>query len=126
MYRVGFLAILVLFIGSFCVNGKHSKKHRHIKASHRTAGVDISRYTISDQIVGIDVSKHTGIINWDIIKRQGVDFAYIKSTEGADYLDPRYLYNIKEAKDAGVLVGAYHFFGFTAQAKNRQTISFRR
>lgn len=119
MYRVGFLAILVLFIGSFCVNGKHSKKHRHIKASHRTAGVDISRYTISDQIVGIDVSKHTGIINWDIIKRQGVDFAYIKSTEGADYLDPRYLYNIKEAKDAGVLVGAYHFFRFHRTGKEQ-------
>jgi lysozyme len=72
-----------------------------------------------NKIIGIDVSKHTGDINWDIIKRQGVDFAYIKSTEGADYIDPRYLYNLKEAKSAGIPVGAYHFFRFHRSGKEQ-------
>ncbi|MBP1640141.1 MAG: glycoside hydrolase family 25 [Bacteroidetes bacterium] len=119
MYRIGIIAIALLFVGAFGLNGKHSKKGRHVKVYHRTAGVDISRYTTNDQIVGIDVSMHTGIINWDIIKRQGVDFAYIKSTEGADYLDPRYLYNLREAKSAGLPVGAYHFFRFHRTGKEQ-------
>ena len=112
MYRIGIIAFALLFAGILGVNGKHSKKARHIKPRHQVTRVEISKYLMPDQIVGIDVSMHTGLINWDIIKRQGVDFAYIKSTEGADYLDPRYLYNVKEAKSAGLPVGAYHFFRF--------------
>ena len=118
MKRIGFLAILIWCVAIFGVNGKHSRKVHH-KVHRPKIEVDISQYMSDNKIVGIDVSKHTGDINWDIIKRQGVGFAYIKSTEGADYLDPRFQYNIKEAKIAGVPVGAYHFFRFHRGGKEQ-------
>ena len=61
---------------------------------------------------GIDVSHHQGDINWEKIKEQGVNFAYIKATEGGDFKDRLYSSNYKKAKDVGVTVGAYHFFTF--------------
>ena len=106
------ITLLFLLLGALSVDGKHSKfRHRNI-SRHITPSVNISNYLWSNQIIGIDVSKHTGLIDWDQIKQQGIGFAYIKSTEGVDYLDPRFSYNVKEAKDAGVPVGAYHFFRF--------------
>lgn len=32
--------------------------------------------------LGCDVSNHQGTLNWGTIKTQGVQFAYIKATEG--------------------------------------------
>lgn len=58
---------------------------------------------------GTDVSHWQGDIRWDLVKRDGISFAYIKATEGVDYQDRNFKKNIKEAKDAGILVGAYHF-----------------
>ena len=60
-------------------------------------------------IHGIDVSKYQGDIDWRTVKASGVKFAYIKSTEGGDYVDPKFQQNWKEAKAAGVQRGAYHF-----------------
>jgi len=44
------------------------------------------------------------------LPRQGVDFAYIKATEGADHVDRRFSINWREAHAAGIRRGAYHFF----------------
>jgi lysozyme len=117
-YKVSLIVIVALFLSGFLASGKYSNKTKR-KTSQKTAGVNISKYLSNNQIVGIDVSMHTGLIDWDIIKRQGVDFAYVKSTEGADYIDPRYLFNVKEAKSAGVPVGAYHFFRFHRNGKEQ-------
>ncbi len=97
MYKIRVVAVLLLFVGGIWAYGKHTKKTKH---------------KVDTPIIGIDVSKHTGVIDWEKIKNQGVDFAYIKSTEGADYLDPRFKFNFKEAKEVGIPVGAYHFFRF--------------
>ncbi|MCL6728533.1 GH25 family lysozyme [Sphingomonas hankyongi] len=59
---------------------------------------------------GIDVSHHQGRIAWERLPRQGVDFAYIKATEGADHADRRFSINWREADAAGIHRGAYHFF----------------
>ena len=59
---------------------------------------------------GIDVSHHQGRIAWVKLPRQGVDFAYIKATEGADHVDRRFSINWREAHAAGIRRGAYHFF----------------
>jgi len=59
---------------------------------------------------GIDVSHHQGHIAWAKLPRQGVDFAYIKATEGADHVDRRFSINWRAAHAAGVRRGAYHFF----------------
>jgi len=59
---------------------------------------------------GIDVSHHQGPIAWTKLPSQGVDFAYIKATEGADHADTRFSNNWRAAHAAGVRRGAYHFF----------------
>jgi lysozyme len=59
-------------------------------------------------IQGIDVSKIQGDIDWSAVANSGVKFAWIKATEGVDYVDQRFQANWKGAKAAGVLRGAYH------------------
>lgn len=59
---------------------------------------------------GIDVSHHQGRIDWPAVKQAGVAFAFIKATEGGDFVDPRFVENWQAAKVAGVRRGAYHFF----------------
>lgn len=61
------------------------------------------------QVQGIDVSQWQGDIDWRKVREAGVDFAYIKATEGGDHLDPRFLDNWEGAARAGVARGAYHF-----------------
>lgn len=59
---------------------------------------------------GIDISHHQGSIAWEKLPGQGVDFAYIKATEGADHADRRFAINWQAARAAGIRRGAYHFF----------------
>lgn len=58
---------------------------------------------------GIDVSRHQEVIDWPAVARAGVAFAWIKATEGGDYLDPAFRRNWTLAGAAGVRRGAYHF-----------------
>lgn len=59
---------------------------------------------------GIDVSHWQGTIDWNAVAANGVEFAFIKATEGGDYVDPRFAANWDGARQAGVVRGAYHFF----------------
>ena len=65
-----------------------------------------SRYPLQ----GIDVSHHQGAIDWARLPAQGVDFAYIKASEGGDHRDPAFAANWEGARKAGIQRGAYHFF----------------
>lgn len=59
---------------------------------------------------GIDISAHQGRIDWDAVASDGVSFAYIKATEGGDFVDDRFEENWKHATAVGLERGAYHFF----------------
>lgn len=59
---------------------------------------------------GIDVSAHQGPIDWDAVTRGDVRFAYMKATEGSDFVDPRFAFNWRGAERAGLHRGAYHYF----------------
>lgn len=59
---------------------------------------------------GIDVSHHQGVIDWRQVAAQELDFVYIKASEGGDWRDPMFATNYDGARDAGLNVGAYHFF----------------
>ncbi|MEQ1718317.1 MAG: GH25 family lysozyme [Hyphomicrobium sp.] len=61
-------------------------------------------------VSGIDVSHHQGRIDWPRVAKSGVAFAYIKETEGGDFLDDRFTENWRGAAAAGIPRGAYHFF----------------
>lgn len=60
---------------------------------------------------GIDVSHWQGVISWDALAAAGgVQFAYIKATDGEHGLDPQFGRNWQKAKAAKIPRGAYHFF----------------
>lgn len=63
-------------------------------------------------IHGIDVARYQGEIDWTAVRRAGVSFAFIKATEGGDFLDPKFNDNWREAKRAGMPRGAYHYYYF--------------
>ena len=59
---------------------------------------------------GVDVSRWQGDIDWQTLRSQGANFVYIKATDGGDHLDPMFKKNWREAHQAGLKRGAYHFF----------------
>lgn len=58
---------------------------------------------------GIDASHYQGTINWTAARNAGIQFAYIKATEGTTYHDPLFNTNYPNAYHAGIVRGAYHF-----------------
>lgn len=58
---------------------------------------------------GIDVSTYQPTINWTSVKNGGIDFAYVKSTEGATWTSSTFANQMAGAAAAGVPAGAYHY-----------------
>lgn len=71
---------------------------------------------------GIDVSSHNGMMNLDAAAADGVEFVFIKASEGSDFRDENFRLNYNKALHAGMKIGAYHFFRFDSdgveQARN--------
>ena len=59
---------------------------------------------------GIDVSSHQGAIDWEKVQGDGIEFAYIKASEGGDFVDQLFADNWRGAASVGLDRGAYHFF----------------
>jgi GH25 family lysozyme M1 (1,4-beta-N-acetylmuramidase) len=59
---------------------------------------------------GVDVSYYNGAIDWAKAKAAGVQFAFIRVSDGTGFKDPKFATYWAGAKSAGVLRGAYQFF----------------
>lgn len=59
---------------------------------------------------GVDLSRFQTEVDWTTARANGVNFAFIKATEGGDMLDPMFDSHWRAAGRAGVKRGAYHFF----------------
>ena len=59
---------------------------------------------------GIDVSSHQGEIDWSTVASDNIRFAYIKATEGGDFVDRSFNANWRGAGKAGLNRAPYHFF----------------
>ena len=70
--------------------------------------VDPERYPVR----GIDVSRHNGMMNLDAAAAEGVEFIFIKASEGGEFRDENFRLNYQKARHAGMKIGAYHFFRF--------------
>ena len=78
-----------------------------------TKRININQYLVGGYSVkGVDVSHYQGEIDWEHFREQGIDFAFIKATEGSSLVDERFEENREGAKAAGLYAGAYHFFSF--------------
>lgn len=59
---------------------------------------------------GIDVSHHSGEIDWEEVSERGLDFVFVKASEGVDDADPSFARHWEAIGRLGVARGAYHFF----------------
>lgn len=69
------------------------------------------RYTSAQ---GIDVSSHQDEIDWQAVKEDNIEFAYIRAgyrgyTEGGLFEDPYFRRNMMAARQAGLKIGVYFF-----------------
>lgn len=60
--------------------------------------------------IGIDVALYQKTIDWSKVKASGQTFAFVKATQGHDITDPYFAVNWPQAKAAGLLRGAYHYY----------------
>lgn len=58
-------------------------------------------------MVGIDVSSWQRTIDWDKVKKAGIDFAIIRCGWGTTGVDNQFHRNMKEARRVGIKVGVY-------------------
>ena len=70
--------------------------------------VDEEKYPVR----GIDISRHNGQINFEKVKNDGMEFVFIKASEGTTHRDSLFSSNYEMARRAGLKTGAYHFFRF--------------
>lgn len=118
------IILLVFLAGAFLYGRNWWLEWQSGKIRYREFGIEIpSNYVVH----GIDVSRYQQTINWDAVKAMNVEgvqvgFAFIKATEGLIGTDFHFKRNWRNAKEAGVTRGAYHFFiatkDGTSQAKN--------
>lgn len=71
---------------------------------------DPKRHILGYSVYGIDVSKWQPSINWGKAKRDGLTFIFIKATEGASHVDPRFHERWKMALKTDWVRGAYHYY----------------
>jgi GH25 family lysozyme M1 (1,4-beta-N-acetylmuramidase) len=65
-------------------------------------------------VLGVDVSKYNGDIDWNKVRDAGISFAVIRAgyrgaTSGSLVVDPKFEQNMQGALDAGLDVGVYFF-----------------
>ncbi|QEU88485.1 lysozyme [Streptomyces viridosporus] len=85
--------------------GVGARIHEDVPAGEPSMGV----MAPTDGVQGIDVSHWQGAINWTSVRGAGIQFAWMKATEGTGYKDARFNTNYPAAYHAGVIRGAYHF-----------------
>ena len=69
---------------------------------------------------GVDVSNYQGDINFETLQEQGIQFVFIKATEGNAWIDERFKQNWKAAsKCSGLRYGAYHFMSFRTSGEEQ-------
>jgi lysozyme len=66
---------------------------------------------------GLDISHHQDLrLDLAQCRREGVEFVFMKATEGATFVDSAFGANLAEARAAGQLVAAYHYVRSDASA----------
>lgn len=89
-------------------NGKWYGDEVH---GNNTVTDDFYKYFGGEDMKGIDVSVHNGNIDWQKVKSAGIDFAILRAGYGrlASQKDEKFEQNYKNAKAAGIPVGAYWY-----------------
>lgn len=89
--------------------------HRYLLRQRPHVDPDRDRYPVA----GLDISAHNGNPDFDSIAAAGIDFVYLKASEGISFRDPSFRRNFEAARRAGLSVGAYHFFRFDCDGRRQ-------
>lgn len=71
------------------------------------------------EVFGVDVSSYQGEVDWPVLAEQGVEFAFIKATEGSTLQDRQFRSNWEGAQAAGIRTGAYHFLSYDSPGETQ-------
>lgn len=82
-----------------------------------------------ESLPGIDVSHHQGDIDWSAVKAAGMEFAMIRVgyrgyEDGVIHADETARFNLTQAKNAGLRVGAYFFSQAVTVEEAREEAAF--
>ena len=117
--RMSLLALVPALALSACTEESYSleKAVRLQTTSHLKYGdhdpVKIKGKQPKDFAVhGIDISRYNPAVNWRTVKREGIDFAFVKATEGKDDVAPKFAKWWSESGRSGIPRSAYHFYYF--------------
>jgi lysozyme len=80
------------------------------RSAFTTASYALTACPDGPMLEGIDVSKWQGYVDWSAVADSGIDFAFIRVSDGLNYQDAYFQTNWSEAKANGVVRGAYQFF----------------
>ena len=110
-------ATLILLLALWLREWILAKKASYVR--YAAFGIDIP---VNYSVHGIDVSKYQHTIDWESVKAMNVNdvhihFTFIKATEGIINEDRFFRRNWKNAREANVTRGAYHFFLATKSGK---------
>jgi lysozyme len=80
------------------------------------------------EVHGIDVSRFQKQINWPLVRKMrdgniAIKFAFIKATEGSNFVDQQFARNWKKCRENNLARGAYHFFSTTSSG-HEQALHF--
>lgn len=120
------VAGVLALIGSSCVMFSRCAQNQEKRDPSYKSPYDFNSLSIKDgratyyengslgSRLGIDVSENQGLIDWNQVHADGIEFAFVRigyrgSTKGDLYDDKFYIQNIINARNAGLDVGAYFY-----------------
>jgi lysozyme len=116
------LLVLVAVLGLVSCGGSRQEPVASRASQHAPRFADLDPHAWDGVVPwqypvhGIDISKYQGDIDWHRVRAAGIDFAFIKATEGGDHSDDRFIDNWRAAGQAGMPRGAYHYYYFCRSA----------
>lgn len=93
--------------------------HFHVKNEAR------DRFFKVYPVRGISIDQNDDYLDFNKFKHQGGEFVYLRSSQGANYLDDDFNDNYARSIGSGLKIGVYHQYGFTTSIK-AQTKNFSR
>ncbi|WP_144793257.1 peptidoglycan DD-metalloendopeptidase family protein [Corynebacterium singulare] len=90
------------------LGGVHEDPARYLGRANAPQGAGDTSENLGNTIFGVDVSEHQDGMSLTQAKREGIDFAIIRTTDGT-HKDRCYRSHLKDAEGAGLLTAAYHY-----------------
>lgn len=110
------------------LNANFTVASNDVKLGSYVSVIDVDQDTGKPYILGVDVSKYQGSIDWAKVKEDGIRFAILRvgsSNNDGVYIDPYFEENYLGCIANGIAVGAYIFtYADTESEQNEEILKF--